>query len=144
MLSGSLSLSAMRQCYAAALGWKTRDQMNGRYTSIAGPNGTARTVRLLIDTGATALVLPASMISELGFAPEDLHAGIGRGVGGQVPTLVGMLRVVSVGAASADNIRVNFVPDENLRGTKLLGMSFLRHFRMTIDDQRNELVLLAK
>ena len=112
--------------------------------TIAGPNGRVRTVRLLIDTGATSLVLPASMISELGFAPEDLHLAIGWGVGGAVPTLVGTLRVVGVGAASADNIPVNFVPDERLRGTKLLGMSFLRHFRMTIDDQRSELVLLAR
>jgi aspartyl protease family protein len=112
--------------------------------AIAGPNGTVRAVRLLIDTGATSLVLPASMISELGFAPADLRASIGWGVGGPVPALIGMLRVVRIGAASADNILVNFVPDESLRGTKLLGMSFLRHFRMTIDDQRNELVLLAK
>src|SRR5215471_17786863 len=41
--------------------------------TIAGPNGVVRTVPLIIDTGATSLVLPASLILELGFAPQDLQ-----------------------------------------------------------------------
>jgi aspartyl protease family protein len=112
--------------------------------AIAGPNGIVRTVRLMVDTGATSLVLPASMILELGFAPEALRAGMGMTINGPVPSVVGMLDSVRVGAVSADNVRVSFIADERLHGAMLLGMSFLQRFRMTIDDERNELVLLTK
>jgi aspartyl protease family protein len=112
--------------------------------AITGANGTVRTVRLIVDTGASSLVLPASMILELGFAQEDLQPGMSRTINGSVPIVVGMLRSVRVGAASADNVRVSFVADEKLHGAMLLGMSFLQRFRMTIDDERNELVLLNK
>jgi len=112
--------------------------------AITGANGTARSVRLIVDTGASSVVLPASMIVELGFAQEDLKAGMSRTVNGPVPIVVGMLPSVRVGAASADNVKVSFVADEKLHGVMLLGMSFLQRFRMTIDDERNELVLLNK
>jgi len=112
--------------------------------AIAGPNGTVRTVRLMVDTGASNLVLPASMILQLGFAPEDLHAGVSMTGNGPVPIVVGMLRSVRVGAVSADDVKVAFIADEKLLGVRLLGMSFLQRFRMTIDHERNELVLLTK
>jgi len=112
--------------------------------SIAGPSGIVRTVRFLIDTGATNVVLPASLIADLGFTPQDLRSGMGWGLGGAMAILVGRLRVVRVGAASVDEVQVSFVADEKLRGTMLLGMSFLQHFRVTIDDHRNELVLVTK
>ena len=112
--------------------------------AIAGPSGTAKSVTFLIDTGATTVVLPMSLIGELGFMPNDLRQSMGWGVGGPVPILVGRLRTVRVGTVAADDILVSFVADENLRGKMLLGMSFLQRFRVTIDDKRGELVLLAK
>jgi aspartyl protease family protein len=112
--------------------------------AIVGANGSVRTVRMIVDTGATNLVLPTSMTFDLGFAPEDLKPGIGWAISGPVTELVGTLRSVRVGPVSADNIKVSFISDQKLRGTMLLGMSFLQHFRMTIDDERNELVLLSK
>ena len=112
--------------------------------AITGANGTIRTVRLIVDTGATNVVLPTSMISELGLAPEDLQPGTSMTINGFLPTAVGMLPSVRVGAVSAGNVKVSFVADEKLHGAMLLGMSFLQRFRMTIDDERNELVLLTK
>jgi aspartyl protease family protein len=112
--------------------------------AIAGPNAVAKTVRLIVDTGATTLVLPESMIPELGFAPEDLQAGVSQTASGQVPVKIGLLRSVRVGAVSADAVMVSFIADARLHGAMLLGMSFLQRFRMTIDDERNELILLAK
>lgn len=112
--------------------------------AITGAHGTVRTVRLIVDTGASSVVLPASMILELGFAQEDLQAGMSWTINGPVSIAVGMLRSLRVGAVSADNVRVSFVADEKLHGVMLLGMSFLQRFRTTIDDERNELVLLNK
>jgi aspartyl protease family protein len=112
--------------------------------AIAGPNGVIKTVSLMVDTGATTLALPESMIGELGFAAADLRCAIARTANGLARTLDGTLNTVSVGAASAENVKVSFVPDQKLGRVMLLGMSFLQRFRMTIDNERNELLLLAK
>lgn len=112
--------------------------------AIAGPNSVAKTVRLIVDTGATTLVLPESLIPELGFAPEDLQEGVSQTASGSVPTKIGTLRFVRVGAVSAENVMAGFIADRKLHGAMLLGMSFLQRFRMTLDDERNELILLAK
>jgi aspartyl protease family protein len=112
--------------------------------AIAGPNAVAKTLPLIVDTGASTIVLPASMIPELGFAPEDLRNGMSQTASGTVPVKIGMLRSVRVGAVSAKDVQVSFIADQKLHGARLLGMSFLQRFRMTIDDARNELILLAK
>lgn len=111
---------------------------------IVGPNGVAETVPLIVDTGASTLVLPDSMIPELGFAPETLRPGKSQTAVGQVQVKMGMLRSVRLGAVTAEEVEVSFIADRKLGGTKLLGMSFLQRFRMTMDDTRNELILLAK
>jgi aspartyl protease family protein len=112
--------------------------------AIAGPNGVAKTVRLIVDTGATTIVLPESMIPELGFGPESLQNGTSQTASGNVATKIGTLSSVRVGAVAAENVMVGFIADARLKGAMLLGMSFLQRFRMTIDDQQNELILLAK
>ena len=112
--------------------------------ALAGPNGVAKTLSLLIDTGASTLVLPESMIGELGFAPEALRAGTSHTANVTVPVRVGTLNSVRVGAVSAQDIEVSFIADRQLGGAMLLGMSFLSRFRMTIDDAGGELILYAR
>lgn len=112
--------------------------------AVAGPNGVAKTLSLLIDTGASTLVLPESMIGELGFAPETLRAGTSHTANGTVPVRVGTLGSVRVGAVSAQDVEVSFIADPQLGGAMLLGMSFLSRFRMTIDDAGGELILYAR
>lgn len=111
---------------------------------LVGPNGVPQTVSVLVDTGASTVVLPASMIAVLGFDAERLSAGISQTASGQVHTKTGTLSSVTVGPASAENVPVSFIADKRLNGAMLLGMSFLNRFRVTIDDERNEIVLLAK
>ncbi|WP_348758754.1 retropepsin-like aspartic protease family protein [Candidatus Methylocalor cossyra] len=111
---------------------------------LVGPNAIGKTVPLLVDTGASLVVLPASMVAELGFAPEQLRDGFGQTANGTVPMRLGQLRLVRVGAVAAEAVEVGFVADSLLGDAMLLGMSFLRRFRMTIDDQRNELILMAR
>jgi aspartyl protease family protein len=111
---------------------------------MVGPNSVARTLPLMIDTGASTLVLPSSMMAELGFTPEDLREGTSQTASGTVSVRIGSLRSVRVGAVAADNVEVSFIDDSKISDGRLLGMSFLQHFKMTIDDAANELVLMAK
>ena len=113
-------------------------------TVLVGPNGVAFPVTLIVDTGASTVALPESMASELGFAPESLQPGVSHTANDIVPIKAGILESVRVGPVSATAVPVAFFPDERLRGAKLLGMSFLSRFRMTLDEAENELILLAK
>lgn len=111
---------------------------------LVGPNGVPQTVSVLVDTGASTVVLPTSMIPSLGFDADRLGTGISQTASGQVHTKIGELAAVTVGPASAEKVQVSFIADKRLNGAMLLGMSFLNRFRVTIDDERNEIVLLAK
>lgn len=111
---------------------------------VVGPNGVGKILRLIVDTGASTLVLPASTAEQLGFNPESLQAGESQTASGRVKVKVGVLASVKVGSAIAENVPVSFIADQRLQGTMLLGMSFLQRFRVTIDDAAGELMLLAK
>jgi len=133
---------------AAAKGSFVQTRKNGAHhqvdAALVGPNSVTRTLPLMIDTGATTLVLPDSMMSELGFTPSDLQDATSQTASGTISVKIGKLRSVKIGAASAENVEVSFIPDQQLRGHQLLGMSFLQRFKMTIDDANNELALLPK
>ena len=109
-----------------------------------GPNNTEMTVSLLIDTGATTLVLPMSMIQPLGFNPEALQNGVSQTAAGTVPIKTGILKSVRIGDVLAENVPVSFINDQKLNGAKLLGMSFLNRFRFSLDDDNSELLLMSK
>ncbi len=113
-------------------------------TVLVGPNGVAFPVTLIVDTGASTVALPESMAGELGFASESLQPGVSHTANDIVPIKVGILESVRVGPVSATAVPVAFFPDGRLRGAKLLGMSFLSRFRLTLDEAENELILLAK
>jgi aspartyl protease family protein len=88
-------------------------------------------------------VLPASLSSALGFRRADLQDGWTQTASGRVPIKRGFLPSVKIGEATAQNVEVSFIADELLGTQKILGMSFLRNFRMSLDDKNNELILLA-
>jgi aspartyl protease family protein len=112
--------------------------------TLIGPSGMSQTLPLMVDTGATTLVLPSSRIAELGFTAQDLRKGTSQTASGVVPIQLGRLRHVRIGGVSAADVEVSFIADDKLSGNQLLGMSFLQQFKMTIDDANNELILLAK
>ena len=112
--------------------------------TLNGPNNVALRVTLLVDTGATTLVLPESMAAQLGFDPTNLQAGVSQTAGGTIPMRLGVLQSVEVGGVLAENVQVSFIGDKQLNGANLLGMSFLNRFRFSLDDENNELLLLSK
>ncbi len=113
-------------------------------TVLVGPNGTRQTFSLILDTGASTIVLPSSMIEEFGFKPNELKSGMANTANGPVPIRLGKLQQVQIGHAKAREVAVGFIADDKIGNKYLLGMSFLNRFRVTIDDDANRLTLLAK
>jgi len=111
---------------------------------LIGPTGLWANRKLVVDTGASTVVLPISAIPSLGMRDTDLVLGTVETAGGKVPARLGQLAAVRVGHAEVKNIPVTFIDDENLGQTALLGMSFLDHFRVTFDDTGRRIILVAK
>lgn len=109
---------------------------------IRGPNGSAVTTGLMVDTGASTVVLPSSMIAKLGFARNQLRKARMKTANRTVDGHIGFLASVDIAGHSTTMVRVAFVDDDRLQGARLLGMSFLRHFRVTIDDENNQITLV--
>lgn len=112
--------------------------------TLDGPNNIDTPVSLLIDTGATTIVLPESMIRALGFNRKGLQDGFSQTAAGTIPVKTGVLKSVRVGDILAENVPVSFINDQQLNGARLLGMSFLNRFRFSLDDENNELILTSK
>jgi aspartyl protease family protein len=103
-------------------------------TTIVGPNGVTAELQLLLDTGASTVVLPASLAAPLGFAAKGLRDDVAHTAAGTVPVRLGTLRAVRVGGAHVANVAVAFVDDAMLGDGSLLGMSFLEHFDLRLED----------
>ena len=108
---------------------------------LAGPNLVPLPMTLIVDTGASTIVLPSSMIQPLGFQAAVLDDVVAQTANGAVRAKGGILNSVTVGSGVVEKVAVIFIDDQRLNGNLLLGMSFLRHFRMTIDDDSNRIIL---
>jgi aspartyl protease family protein len=130
-----------------AVGTTRRGRHHLVETALVGPNGRRQTMALTLDTGATTIVLPREMIELLGFQDKDLRDGWSRTVGGRVQVKLGKLKTVKVGHAQAKDVAVAFMagaPPAPGDEFALLGMSFLEHFRLTIEDAKDQIILMAK
>lgn len=114
---------------------------------ISGPGGNIVEVTLLVDTGATMVVLPASMMETLGYNEFQLRTGLVQTARGRSKVKIGELHTIEVGGpenpAAAEDVEVAFVRDSHLGSMGLLGMSFLGNFRVTLDDRNDQIVLTA-
>jgi aspartyl protease family protein len=105
-------------------------------TLAAGPGGhfvgdgavNGNPIRFLVDTGATAIALPASQASRLGIDYRKGQRGISNTANGQVPVYVVTLDSVRLGDIELQ--RVEAVVFEQGLDTALLGMSFLNRLEM--------------
>jgi len=100
---------------------------------LTGPNGRPLPLKFMVETGASTLVLPQSLVVPLGYAADQLQSVHVQTANGKTRGLSAMLQSVRVGEAETERVAVTFVDDHLLGGKRLLGMSFLGRFRMTID-----------
>ena len=112
--------------------------------TIEGPNGQRVQRVLLIDTGSDHVVLPASLIGPLGISPNDLRMQTVQTANGTVDARLGTLSGVWLGETRVEGVSAAFIDDTRLGGNALLGMSLLGRFRVTIDDEKNQLTLAAR
>ncbi|TRZ49298.1 TIGR02281 family clan AA aspartic protease [bacterium] len=108
-------------------------------------NGKVK-VRLILDTGASLVVLKKGLAKELGIDPLDIKSDMdiiladGRQSGARHI----ILRKLRVENLEVENVDAAILVDEAREVSSvdgLLGMSFLRHFDFKIDQKNNKLVL---
>lgn len=112
----------------------------GMYMTFGNING--RTVRFLVDTGASAISMNTEQAKKLGIRYDKI--GVPSGVStasGFVDAYRVRLKSVSVGRITETNVEA-FVIDGNHPGPILLGMTFLG--RLSVEHSGNSMTLLQK
>lgn len=110
--------------------------------ALTGPNGDRIDVTLMIDTGAAYIVLPKTMIDELGLEEDALTEGRLQTANGMVKAQLGELSSLEIGDQVVDKVAAAFVEDDRLGNVKLLGMNVLNLYRFTLDDEQQTMTLL--
>jgi clan AA aspartic protease (TIGR02281 family) len=96
------------------------------------------TVPMLLDTGADFTVLTKQVANALRLSPVDHFPKLEfKTAGGVVKFPVATLRSLRVGTAEARDVNVAIDIDGHM-SMGLLGMTFLRHFKVTVDQQRGQ------
>ncbi|ADJ28712.1 retropepsin-like aspartic protease family protein [Nitrosococcus watsonii] len=111
---------------------------------VQGPSGASMEVSLLVDTGASLVVLPASMLSELGFSPGELKSQEIATANGRLQAKIGRLDSFQIGSERMDAVNAAFIEDSLLGSNGLLGMNVLGRYLVTIDDQQNLITLIRQ
>ncbi|MEA3639112.1 MAG: retropepsin-like aspartic protease [Lamprobacter sp.] len=109
--------------------------------TLEGAGGRRVDRTLLIDTGADAVVLPASMIAPLGLDQSTLSEREVQTANGRTQALMGTLEAVWLDGERLPGVAVAFIEVDKLGVSGLLGMSVLGRYQMTINDENNRLTL---
>ena len=98
---------------------------------------------LVIDTGATVLVITKSIADNLGIGPNDLHEGkFSLADGSIIKSKITKIKSVRVGDSTVYNVTAGVTdnpPEPGVDG--LLGMSFLKNFKFNLDADNGVLIL---
>jgi clan AA aspartic protease (TIGR02281 family) len=133
-------LAAYLRDFAAVEAPVTR--MGGGASVAAVVNGE-HPARLLVDTGASCVMVTETFVRRMKVDPATLPeaeftVADGRKIMGHSMTF----RTLAVGGAQAENVEAGVLPEkpnESLDG--LLGMSFLRHFTVRLDGASGKMTL---
>ncbi|MEI7996526.1 MAG: retropepsin-like aspartic protease [Methylococcaceae bacterium] len=99
---------------------------------------------MIIDTGADLVVLPESMIDQLGLTDSLFTKQKMQTANGTTEAKIGKLKELKMGGESIENVDVAFVADSLLGKTRLLGMSVLGRYQINIDDKTQLITLFKK
>jgi aspartyl protease family protein len=112
--------------------------------SVSGSGDYWETVEMIIDTGADLMVLPRSMIAKLGIEEGALTQRTMQTANGRVDAKVGKLQGVMIEGELLENVDAAFVDDALLNHKSLLGMSALGRYKLVIDNESREVMLIKK
>ncbi len=112
--------------------------------TLRGPTSATIEMELMVDTGASLVVLPASAVARLGLDPDQLETREMQTAKGSVQAKIGRLGSIELGSARLSDIEAAFVDGEQLGGNALLGMNVLGRYLFILDDEKNELTLIPK
>lgn len=105
-----------------------------------GNNGVAMVVNLLLDTGASQIVLNRVVADQLGIV--TLRRGLAQVAGGSsISTQLGKVSYVEVGPYKMEDASVLIIPHEGapVNYSGLLGMNFLKEVSYSI-DYKNQVI----
>ncbi len=123
---------------------------------LTGPGGAAMLVPVhingegpfdfVLDTGATLMCLDERLIERLAVPIDSRRSGIGAGIEGTGQIQLVRLDSVRIGAAEAEELSacvLDLAHTEALgiEFDGLIGLNFLREFRVTLDFARNVMIL---
>jgi len=105
-------------------------------------NGKVK-VNLLLDTGATFVVLSSNIAEKLGvnLAREKRDLLLQVADGRSVNAKLIVLKSLKVEGVEAKNVEAAVMPYSSDAGDGVIGMSFLRRFNFKVDYSRNKLIL---
>lgn len=121
---------------------------------LAGPNEAALVVPVhvngagpydfVFDTGATITCVDPDIVRRLGLEETPFAPGVGIGVGGAERVRVVRLASLRIGAARVEDVLACVLELEQVRGLGLevhglVGLNFMKPFRITLDFERRVL-----
>ncbi len=112
--------------------------------AISGNGSNWQTVDMIIDTGADLVVLPESMIAQLGLADSTFTRKKMQTANGTTDAKIGKLQELRIAGETVENVEVAFIADQLLGKNCLLGMSVLGRYQINIDDKSQLITLFKK
>ncbi len=112
--------------------------------SLQGYEGQTLAMELMVDTGASLVVLPASSAGELGLETDQLEQKTLQTAKGELTARVGRIKGIQLGDTQVTDVEVALVDDESLGGMALLGMNVLSRYLFILDDEKNQLILVPQ
>lgn len=112
--------------------------------ALSGDGRIWQTVDMVIDTGADLVVLPESMIDQLGLTDSKFTNGKMQTANGMADAKIGLLQELKIAGETVENVEVAFIADQLLGENRLLWMSVLGRYQVNIDDKAQLVTLIKK
>jgi len=112
--------------------------------AISGNGSNWQTLDMIIDTGADLVVLPESLIDQLGLADSAFTRKKMQTANGMTEAKIGKLQELRIAGETVENVDVAFIADQLLGKNSLLGMSVLGRYQINIDDKTQLITLFKK
>ena len=112
--------------------------------SLSGDGRNWLTLDMVIDTGADLVILPESMIGQLGLDENMLTPNRMQTANGIAEARIGKLKEVKIAGETVEDVETAFIADRLLGDNRLLGMSVLGRYQLSIDDSARIVTLIRK